>query len=105
MVQSAPVGTSHPPGQLLERDRERSSLTACLDTVVRGSAGRLVLVSGDAGIGKSALLRQFRADVGDRTRVLWGSCDPLFTPRPLGPLLAVAAAPDRSEGLLTDSKR
>jgi DNA-binding CsgD family transcriptional regulator/tetratricopeptide (TPR) repeat protein len=90
MVLSAPAGTSHPPGQLLERDRERSSLTACLDTVVRGSAGRLVLVSGDAGIGKSALLRQFRADVGDRTRVLWGSCDPLFTPRPLGPLLAVA---------------
>src|SRR3954465_6016540 len=90
MVPSAPAGSTHLSGELLERNGELSALAACLESVTREASGRLVLVSGDAGTGKTALLRHFCASVGDRTRVLWGSCDPLFTPRPLGPLLAVA---------------
>src|SRR5207253_6073697 len=58
--------------------------------VQRSSRGRVVLVSGEAGVGKTALLRQFGEECGQSARVLWGGCDPLFTPRPLGPLLAVA---------------
>jgi MoxR-like ATPase len=61
-----------------------------LGSVRSTSEGRLVLVSGEAGVGKTALLRSFCDALGPRTRVLWGNCDPLFTPRPLGPLLAVA---------------
>ena len=48
----------------------------------------MVLVAGEAGIGKTVLLRAFaeRAPVP----VLWGMCDSLSTPRPLGPLRDVA---------------
>src|SRR5439155_17507097 len=46
------------------------------------------LVGAEAGGGKTALLRRFSDASG--ARVLWGACDPLFTPRPLGPLIAVA---------------
>ena len=50
----------------------------------------VVLVHGEAGIGKTALLRRFCAEAGESVRVLWATCDPLFTPRPLGPLLDIA---------------
>ena len=53
--------------------------------------GRVVLVFGEAGIGKTALLRQFRDELPRRVTGLWGTCDALFTPRPLGPLLEPAA--------------
>ena len=52
--------------------------------------GRLVLVGGDAGVGKTALVRRFCDECAGRARVLWGACDALFTPRPLGPLFDVA---------------
>src|SRR5436309_388966 len=52
--------------------------------------GRLLLVGGEAGVGKTALLRRFCAS--QSARVLWGACEPLRTPRPLGPLLDVAEA-------------
>jgi hypothetical protein len=35
-------------------------------------------------------VRRFRDAPGRPARILWGACDPLFTPSPLGPLLAVA---------------
>jgi DNA-binding CsgD family transcriptional regulator len=54
--------------------------------VLGGPPGRLVLVGGEAGVGKTALVRAF----AEGRRVLWGACDPLQTPRPLGPLLDVA---------------
>jgi len=57
-----------------------------------GGKGRLVVVAGEAGIGKTALARQFCDDQPPEIRVLWGACDALFTPRPLGPLLDVAEA-------------
>jgi DNA-binding NarL/FixJ family response regulator len=52
--------------------------------------GRIALVSGEAGIGKTALLRRFRAGVDGAARVLWAGCDPLFTPRPLAAVLELA---------------
>ena len=52
----------------------------------------MVLVRGEAGVGKTALLRGFCDARAAPVRVLWGACDPLFTPRPLGPLLDIAAA-------------
>jgi DNA-binding CsgD family transcriptional regulator/tetratricopeptide (TPR) repeat protein len=77
-------------GELLERAGELSALGEWLETVRRSSRGRVVLVSGEAGVGKTALLRRFCEDCGQSARILWGGCDPLFTPRPLGPLLVVA---------------
>jgi DNA-binding CsgD family transcriptional regulator len=77
------VSTSGPV-ELLERDAERAALEEALARAQRGQ-GRLVLVSGEAGIGKSALVRGFCAGVPKSARVLLGACDGLRTPRPLGP--------------------
>jgi len=76
-------------GELHERSHALGALRAALDGVVAGQ-GRLVLVSGEAGVGKTALLRRFVRDSARSARVLWGGCDPLFTPRPLGPFLDIA---------------
>src|SRR5262245_26569734 len=54
--------------------------------------GRLVLVGGEAGVGKTSLVRRFTQGLPRGVRVLWGGCDPLSLPRPLGPLLDVAPA-------------
>jgi DNA-binding CsgD family transcriptional regulator/tetratricopeptide (TPR) repeat protein len=72
---------------LLERSDELALLTERWAAVRRERRGRLVLVSGEAGVGKTALVREFCADVP----ALSGACEALFTPRPLGPLLDIAA--------------
>ncbi|WP_063894244.1 helix-turn-helix transcriptional regulator [Streptomyces sp. Root264] len=59
-----------------------------LDALRHSPAGRVALVSGEAGIGKTALVRAF-CD-GLTRPVLWGSCDALQTPQPLGPLHDIA---------------
>ena len=78
------------PTELLEREGELAALDECLEMVRHGSQGRLVLVSGESGVGKTALLRRFAEECDRSARILWGGCDPLFAPRPLGPLLDVA---------------
>jgi DNA-binding CsgD family transcriptional regulator len=65
-------------------------MEAALDAVVGTSRGRLVLVRGEAGAGKTALARRFTDEHRGSARILWGACDALFTPRALGPLLDVA---------------
>ncbi|MGH2930785.1 MAG: AAA family ATPase, partial [Solirubrobacteraceae bacterium] len=79
------------PTALLERSSELSRLHTLGTTAAEDQRGGVVLVSGEAGIGKTALLRQFCSSLPRRFSVLWGTCDPLFTPRPLGPLLEPAA--------------
>jgi DNA-binding CsgD family transcriptional regulator len=51
-----------------------------------------VLVGGEAGVGKTSIIREFCAKHRSRTRVLAGACDGLRTPRPLGPFTEIAAA-------------
>ena len=75
--------------ELLERSLEVDALADVLASVTDTGRGRLVLVAGEAGIGKTALVRAFCSGLG-RVRVLSGACDALFTPRPLGPLLDIA---------------
>jgi DNA-binding CsgD family transcriptional regulator/tetratricopeptide (TPR) repeat protein len=50
-----------------------------------------VLIAGEAGVGKSALVEQAQRDLPEATW-WWGACDGLFTPRPLGPLFDIASA-------------
>lgn len=52
--------------------------------------GGVVIVSGESGVGKTSFVETFLECRSDGARVLWGACDPLSTPRPLGPIHDVA---------------
>jgi DNA-binding CsgD family transcriptional regulator/tetratricopeptide (TPR) repeat protein len=75
--------------ELLEREDFFHELETILSDVVAGN-GRFVLVTGEAGIGKTSLVESFAEANKKNARVLWGACDALFTPRPLGPLYDIA---------------
>lgn len=78
------------PAELLEREDALAMLEGAIADARRGEGG-LVLISGEAGVGKSALVRAF-CSVAVHDRVLVGACDGLRTPRPLGPVVDIAAA-------------
>jgi predicted ATPase len=75
--------------ELLEREQFLAELRAILSDVAGGN-GRFVLVSGEAGIGKTSLVERFAEAQKAEARIFWGVCDALFTPRPLGPLYDIA---------------
>ena len=75
---------------LLERAALLDELRTALAAALAG-AGRLIVLEGEAGVGKSSVLRSIAARPGTGVRVLWGACDALATPRPLGPLADMAA--------------
>jgi DNA-binding NarL/FixJ family response regulator len=79
-------------GELHERSHVLDALGAGLGRAAAGQ-GSLVLLSGEAGVGKTAVLRRFTRQLAGQARILWGACDPLFTPRPLGPFLDIAGQP------------
>jgi DNA-binding CsgD family transcriptional regulator/tetratricopeptide (TPR) repeat protein len=88
--------------ELLEREHELAMLAEALTGVSADSCGALALVHGEAGVGKTALVQRFCVDHEATTRVLWGACESLFTPRPLGPFLDIAdAAGGRLRSLVT----
>ncbi|MFW6010270.1 MAG: ATP-binding protein, partial [Actinomycetota bacterium] len=74
---------------LVERDEALAALGSWLGEA-RAGAGRLALVAGEAGVGKTSLVRAFCDQHADEARVWWGACDALSTPRPLGPLYDIA---------------
>ena len=74
---------------LLERTEALASLDEYARSVTAGQ-GRLVQISGEAGVGKTALVDAFH-DGRDDMSWFWGACDGLFTPRALGPLFDIAA--------------
>ncbi len=76
---------------LLERERELAQLGRMLENARTGRGG-IVLISGEAGIGKSALARSLDAMLHDGEKLLIGSCDPLATPAAHAPLYDLAPA-------------
>lgn len=82
-------GRPETPIGLVERERHLLVLGASLAAVSTSARGRMVLVSGEAGVGKTVLLRRFSDACAGSAQLLWGACDALFTPRPLGPLLDI----------------
>ena len=78
--------------RLVERDELLTRLGACLDEA--HTTGRLALVGGEAGVGKTSLVRSFVDVCPDGVRVVWGACDPLSTPRALAPFQDMAPFAD-----------
>ena len=74
---------------LADRDHQLGEIIARADDA-RAGRGAMVFVSGESGAGKSSFVETFVDRWVDGERVLWGACDPLPTPRPLGPIHDVA---------------
>lgn len=74
---------------------ERDALLEHLESLLQGASvghGHVVLLGGEAGIGKTSLLTALREHAGGT--VWWGACDALETPHPLAPLHDIALQGD-----------
>jgi tetratricopeptide (TPR) repeat protein len=71
--------------RLIERAGELGLIQARADEARAGRGGMLI-VSGESGAGKTAVVESFVESWARDERILWGVCDPLPTPRPLGPI-------------------
>jgi len=90
---------------LLDRDKELGLLSGLL-AGVGSSGGKVVLVRGEAGIGKSLLVRECFGGRDDEAHVYFGFCDDLLTPQPLGPFWDVAREePSLGESLEKGDRR
>jgi len=72
---------------------------------VGSSGGKVVLVRGEAGVGKTSLVKEFVERHGDEAHVLSGFCDDLTTPRPLGPFYDMARTESTIHQALRDGDR
>src|SRR5215472_128094 len=87
---------------LLEREELLRVLTGLAESASR-KEGRIVFVEGEAGVGKTALIRELRVRLPSETALFESACDPLTTPMPLGPVYDVAAQiGGRLQRLLTE---
>lgn len=77
--------------RLLEREGPLAALADAFAQAAQGD-GSVVLVSGEPGIGKTALVTRFLDDLPGGGRVLAGTCDDLAIPRPLGPFRDLAGS-------------
>ena len=81
--------------ELLERDGALAALAEARGSAARGN-GRVVFVTGEPGIGKTSLVTRFMQELEAGARLLFGTCDDLSIPRPLGPfrdLVGTVSAP------------
>lgn len=75
--------------ELIERDEFISLLETKYRHIADGE-GHTIFLNGEAGIGKTTLLKEFRKQIENERNVFIGTCDALFTPRPLAPLYDIA---------------
>jgi DNA-binding CsgD family transcriptional regulator len=90
MQEAALIATAQqkPDDPLLERGPELALLGERI-AALRGGAvsGACVLLSGEAGGGKSSLLAEAARRAGSDVQWLWGACEPMLSPPPLGALI------------------
>jgi DNA-binding CsgD family transcriptional regulator/tetratricopeptide (TPR) repeat protein len=84
---------SSPERPLFERESVLAELQGLLSAFSNGQ-GRVIAVSGEAGVGKTSVLRTFAKSVPDTFLVLQGCCEDLMASRPLGPLFDMAGRLD-----------
>src|ERR1700712_1753424 len=75
--------------ELIERAGFLTLLQKQFSTVAEGE-GHCIFVSGEAGIGKTSLVKTFCKGLKKDYKIYTGTCDALFTPRPLAPLYDIA---------------
>jgi DNA-binding CsgD family transcriptional regulator len=95
-----PADTDPQPGKrpmLFEREEASRLLKSAYASACSGK-GRLAVIEGEAGIGKTTLIQHLSAEIGDEADIHWGWNDPLSTPRPLGALQDIAATLDMQLG-------
>jgi tetratricopeptide (TPR) repeat protein len=91
------------PTMLLGRNAEIRQLHESIHETIRGG-GRVVLIEGEPGIGKSSLLRAAtRPAAAAGCQVFWASCDELSTAFPLLPLLDALDGRERADGTRFDT--
>lgn len=88
---------------LIERDEPLQALADLLERARRGR-GRVALIRGEAGIGKTSVTRTFVESIDD-AHVLWGGCDDLLAARPLGPVWDMAYGEPSLESALEQDDR
>lgn len=86
---------------LLERDHIIAEINRTIAELQ--SSGKIILVSGEAGIGKTSLIEHVYKHVDPNIEVFWSGCDPLFTPRPYAPIYDIAAQLDPKLQTLLES--
>jgi DNA-binding SARP family transcriptional activator/tetratricopeptide (TPR) repeat protein len=77
---------------LLERDTQLEQLEGVVGEAVGTGRGVVVLVTGEAGAGKTALVRTLLDRAAASATVLYGGCDDLLAPRSMGPFRDIAQA-------------
>jgi len=75
--------------ELIERDNFLSALDSGFREAAAGE-GYSFFIIGEAGIGKTSLVKAFLKKIERESIQYIGACDSLFTPRPLGPLYDLA---------------
>ena len=71
--------------ELIERTALLTTLNKNYQDMIAGE-GHCIMLSGEAGIGKTSLVRAFCQEHRHHAKIYTGTCDALFTPRPLAPL-------------------
>lgn len=74
--------------QLIEREEFLDSLQGKFQKIQEGE-GHTVFVCGEAGIGKTSLVKAFNKSLSEDAKVLLGTCDSMFAPQPLAPVMDI----------------
>lgn len=86
---------------LLEREPQLDALGRWWAEAAAGD-GRIVFVAGEAGVGKTTLVRRFCTSIHADAGLLLGACEALATPVPLGPVLDMAVSRPAFHRVLDD---
>lgn len=91
LVGARSVAEPHPLTPLVGRDRELAKLRSIAGELEAGR-GQVLLLLGDAGLGKSRMLAELRALIGDRAAWSEGRCISYGADVPYGPFVEILRA-------------